>query len=950
MGYCEEMARFFFLRQSLLFILALLPAGAVFSATLDPSFSPVLRDFGSSGAGFSSAYTSTVQADGKILVGGRFTVANGVARSGVVRFNADYTLDSSFNAGDFSLAEAGLYSTTGGAINTIKVQADGKILIGGGFYRGNDFTLRALERLNPDGSTDPTFAPAPAQLINAEIGDLEIQPDGKIVVGGNFEVTVANPATGLNVTFRNLARINPDGSFDFGFTGNGYEYSDNIVLQPDGKIVVGNSQYSPSPGGGIAVVRYNANGTLDTTLATITDGFGIEALERQADGKFLVAGNINFVNGVFRKRVARLNANGGLDPTFEVVDTLNGTVNDLFLEAGGSILIVGDFFIFDGVVTQYYVARLTSSGARDSSFNIERRISGIPVDVNLLSDGRFLLGGALPVVADLVSFNTFYEDLVVVNGSGDIDESLAINFSVTEQGGVFHTAQQPDGKILLGGEFQYAENLVRRSLVRYNTDGSLDLSFDPQRNLSIVSSFALQPDGKIITADGGASVILHRVNSNGSLDASFTSPFVPFSASIQARTVVRTVVLQPDGKILVGGKLITGSATSPTLSGLVRLNSDGSRDTSFQIVFARGGTTFVDDLALQPDGKVVYGGDFTNISNDASYRYLARVNADGTLDSAFRPAAPGAVAELELQSDGKIVFGGAFGALLRINGDGTADGFNVPVNETISALALQPGNQILVGGRFTSINNVPRDRIARLQPDGAVDPNFNLSANSTVHHISAQNDGRILFGGQFTRINGLSRIAAARTGAVIAPTALVSRKAHGNAGLFDIPLPLTGTPGVECRVSPDATHQVVFTFATPVTITGAAAVPGADKTAVVAGTSGNGTPEITVTLTSVSDAQIVGLTLLGVSDGSGSNNITVPLGILAGDTSGNGSVNTSDIGQTKAASGQLLSAANFRADVNVSGAINASDVSQVKANSGNSFPTNRSTLRPESAR
>ena len=100
---------------------------------------------------------------------------------------------------------------------------------------------------------------------------------------------------------------------------------------PDGKIAVGNSQWS-NPGG-IAVVRYNANGSFDTTLATITDGFSIEALELQPDGKLLVAGSINYVNDVFRKRIARLNANGGLDPSFEVVDTLNGTVLDLALDS-----------------------------------------------------------------------------------------------------------------------------------------------------------------------------------------------------------------------------------------------------------------------------------------------------------------------------------------------------------------------------------------------------------------------------------------------------------------------------------------------------------------------------------------------------------------------------------------------------------------------------------------
>ncbi len=555
-------------------------------------------------------------------MGGRFTVANGVARSGVVRFNPDYTLDSTFNAGDFSVAELLLSPSTGGLIRAIRLQPDGKIVIGGSFRRGNEITVRSLERLNPDGSTDGTFNP-PA--ITPLVGDLVIQPDGKIIVGGAFEIAATNPATGQSVTFKNLARLNPDGSFDFSFTGNAYQYSSNIVLQPDGKIVVANTQYSGPPFTGTAVVRYNTNGTLDAVLAE-TDS-GVEALEMQPDGKFLIAGGFAYVNSVFRARVARLNANGTLDPTFEVVDSLVGTVYDLALDASGRVTVVGDFYIYDGVVTQYNVARLTPAGRRDTSFNIDRRISGNVYEINFLPTGNLLLGGAFPLRVDTVNFNTFYENLAVASPTGTIDESLALNFSVTVQGTVFDSVSQADGKVLLGGDFQYAENVVRRYVARYNPSGTLDPSLDPQRNISIVTSMAVQADGKILVANGGASILLQRLTPAGALDTTFTPPFVSFSASIQQRTVIQKILLQPDGKILVGGKLITGSATSPTLSGLVRLNPDGTRDTSFQIVAARGGTYFVNDLALQPDGKVILGGDFTNINNDSSYFYLARVNA-----------------------------------------------------------------------------------------------------------------------------------------------------------------------------------------------------------------------------------------------------------------------------------------------------------------------------------
>lgn len=720
-------------------------------------FSAVLQDFGSSGNGYPTVYTTLVQPDGKILVGGKFTLANGVARSKIARFNADYSLDSSFNASGLAADENSSY----GSINIVKLQTDGKILIGGNFRVGDEPNTRAIVRLNANGSLDLAFL---SQIVDSGVGDIEIQPDGKLVVGGTFQITATNPATGQSATFKNLARLNADGSFDFGFTGNALEYSSNIVLQADGKIVVGNSQYSGTTNpSGILLVRYNLNGTFDTTLATI-DGFGIEAVELLPDGKFVIAGDINYVNGVFKKRIARLNPNGSLDNTFNVVDTLNGTIFDIAVQTDGKVLVVGDFYIYDGVVTQYNMVRLNSSGTRDTTFNIDRRISGNIYEVNPLANGKILIGGAFPVATDIVNFNTFYDNIARVNQDGTVDPSSVNGFSLTEQGGVFDTVQQPDGKILLGGEFQYANGLSRRYLARYETSGALDTGFDTQRNISIVYSIALQSDSKILVANGGASVMLTRLNTDGSVDTTFTPPFVAYSASIQARTRITTVIVQPDDKILVAGKLITGSASSPTLSGLVRLNPNGTLDTTFQKVFARGGTTYVNDIALQPDGKIVIGGDFTNINNNGAFAYLARVNPDGSVDAAagsFNTGSP--INEIELQPDGKIVFGGNFPALLRVNADGSPDNsFNVPVNNRVFALAVQPNGKILVGGYFTSIGGVPRSRLARVNNDGVIDKTFTIAANNAVYDIGLQPESRIMLAGQFTRINNLSRIAAAR--------------------------------------------------------------------------------------------------------------------------------------------------------------------------------------------
>jgi uncharacterized protein (TIGR02597 family) len=169
----------------------------------------------------------------------------------------------------------------------------------------------------------------------------------------------------------------------------------------------------------------------------------------------------------------------------------------------------------------------------------------------------------------------------------------------------------------------------------------------------------------------------------------------------------------------------------------------------------------------------------------------------------------------------------------------------------------------------------------------------------------------------------------------------VSRKTHGTAGTFDIDLPLSGTPGIECRHAA-GNHKVVFTFPAPVTVSGAAVTSGTATTAApILSTGGT---EVTVDLSGVTNAQRITVTLLGVTDGANSNDVAVRMGLLPGDTTGSGSVNSSDISQTKAQSGQPVSASNFRQDVTANGSINASDIGLVKSNSGTFLPPSLTML------
>ena len=173
-----------------------------------------------------------------------------------------------------------------------------------------------------------------------------------------------------------------------------------------------------------------------------------------------------------------------------------------------------------------------------------------------------------------------------------------------------------------------------------------------------------------------------------------------------------------------------------------------------------------------------------------------------------------------------------------------------------------------------------------------------------------------------------------------APAALsaVSRKTHGGAGTFDVPLPLIGNAGIECRSGSGPSsnnHQVIVTFANPVTDTGVA-VSSIDGLATAAqGISGG---VVTLDLSSVKDAQTITVTLKNVNDGVHLGDVAVQMGVLLGDTTGNGAVTSSDVAQAKLQTGQALDVSNFRADVNANGSISATDVNLVKLRSGTSLP------------
>ena len=238
--------------------------------------------------------------------------------------------------------------------------------------------------------------------------------------------------------------------------------------------------------------------------------------------------------------------------------------------------------------------------------------------------------------------------------------------------------------------------------------------------------------------------------------------------------------------------------------------------------------------------------------------------------------------------------------------------------------------------------------LLRFNDNGSLDPTFGSGGTVTTSFggaatwgvaLAFQADGKLLAGGLTSSDsyfqNSDFALARYETGGFVL-TGAVSRKIHGGAGTFDINLPLSGAPGVECRDGAGH-HTFVFTFNSNI----------ADGSVSVAGGSGTMSRSPTfvgntmsVDVANVSDVQTLTLMLSNVTDEFSRQlpPTSINVNMLIGDTNGNKSVNTSDIGQSKGQSGGAVTSANFRQDVNANGVISASDIALVKSKAGNTLP------------
>lgn len=471
---------------------------------------------------------------------------------------------------------------------------------------------------------------------------------------------------------------------------------------------------------------------------SVNDGFSpqvgmspVELVARQPDGRILIS---RALSGASNAGLARLHADGSRDTNFSVPQIFNYLpARAMVVQEDGRIVVGASFY--PGSRTN--LARLLPDGALDPTFlATDRLVKGLL----LLPGGKILAGGDFGVVR--------------LNSDGSVDDT----FTNSASGRVQAMLRQPDGKIVISGQ-------MHRGIARLNSDGSRDPGFNPGAVLfpsgnDFKHCLALQSDGRIFaTYYHAGSRRLFSFYPDGTRDGTFSGV---------SNTIVQAVVTQSDGKILVGGSF-TNLLGQPRTN-LARLNCDGSLDTAFTASVISDQPPWgisISDLAVQPDGKIVVAGTFTNVAGHACTN-IGRLYPDGSVDATLNPRPPmpnNDVHTMAVQPDGRILIGGSFTQLgavtrnnvARFNPDGSLDTFNPGASSIVWNLAVQPDGRILAGGFFTNIAGQARDRLAQLNADGTLDDVFNPGANDEVRSLVLERDGRILVGGDFTMLGGQPR-------------------------------------------------------------------------------------------------------------------------------------------------------------------------------------------------
>ncbi|MDZ7789666.1 MAG: hypothetical protein U5L08_04080 [Xanthomonadales bacterium] len=571
---------------------------------LDASFNP--PDFGG------TVLAVVPLADGKVLLSGATLYVDGQPGAGriVFRLNADGSLDPGF-----------VQTAIPGALQSVTamaVQADGKILIGGNFSASEGGQTRVnIARLNSDGSLDPDFETA--SQANGMVRDLKLQPDGRIVVVGEF--------TNLGFLSDNIVRLHSDGSRDNGFDS--FMMPDappnSVAIQGDGGVLIAGGFSEITGTTARRVIRISKHLGLDQTLVKEGEqNENIVAIAVERDGDLLIGGNFTTIQGETRLRLARLSGStgtlqGGFTPA------VDGPVHAILAQPDGKLVIAGEFQEVDGV-SRDYVARLNADGTLDTGFqppSIVGEFDDYAEGVYALEpgpDGKLYIGGVFDDIGG--SGRSFFARL---NDDGSLDASL-VDLELT--GPVYAiTHQWGTDRLYLGGDFSVPDHSSHWRVIRLLPDGNLDTVFKGIVDGG-VSSLAATPDGGVLIGGIFSTVLgappnfysrtnFARLQVNGWPTGMNIGIEKVGGPEDRSSTRVHTIAFDGDGDVLVGGWYVLGAYPQ---WGMARFEPDGDMDLSVDFNPGTDWLGFVETVTRLSDGKIVLEGNiYTGVIADSIY-------------------------------------------------------------------------------------------------------------------------------------------------------------------------------------------------------------------------------------------------------------------------------------------------------------------------------------------
>jgi len=776
-----------------------------------------------------------LQSDGKIVLAGLFTGFNGVSANSVIRLNSDGSVDNTFEIG------SGIEGGTS-TVNSVKIRDDGKILLGGDFDTYNSIPFSDIVLLNSDGTIDELFNIKGG--INSYVW--VVQSSGSSVyAGGDFTSYNGNDInrfikistegellTGeANIIAKN-SFIAYDGTYDATRLRDSYltpkSYVDNyiqgengITKSSDGVIKIGGeltesttiasdgiftqkssqfnlwNSYSKgiqlnskfySSGEVLAILSYGAAIYVgnDITLLKYDTQYNLErsvnisnikTLARTTDGLYVGGGFSTTFNASTQNRILRLNDSSlAFDNTFIVGDGFNGDVNIIEVDelvVGSKVLVGGDFTSYDGV-TSNRIVRLNNDGSIDDTFDVGVGFNGTVNTIKIQSDDKILVGGNFTSYSGVTGFNR----IIRLNTDGSVDNTFdaGAGFNST----VFVIEIQPDDKILVGGSFSsYSGVTGYNKLIRLNTDGSVDNTFDMDAGFSssvihtvhdvLVDSTKIIAVGRFTILSGTTTNRIVRLNSNGTRDNTFNIG-TGFNAAFGfsgGPKVIEKVDSSPV-QYLVGGAFTTYQGNSCINLALLS-------DTGLEADFPLENITLNDKMNYNSD----YSSGFTKHSiADVNYVTGLTSNLLNLADNGVKRALDTVVLGGELTGQTAIS-----GDVVTLTLDKVNDGFHlnfrdysetsktistsyeklnqfnyISVNASINRMARIPSTgDLLISGAFTDVNDINSSGIALLSGDGVINENFSSNIGSgpsnNISGIFVDDDENIYVYGVFNSFN-----------------------------------------------------------------------------------------------------------------------------------------------------------------------------------------------------